>query len=269
MLDWMDVSSLSFNALLLLERVQIGWLPAWAALPRSDLAVALHANPAVAWFLRYKCPEIAPWLDALLLEAPERPSAEKVRASEVAVLRAMVDLIVYATDPAIYDAQPFLGWDSNELLSLADFSSCVVIDVGAGTGRLALTVAPLARVVYAVEPVAHLRSYLKQKAGRQGIENVFVVDGLITDIPFPASVADVTMSGHVYGDNPADECRELARVTRPGGMIILCPGVRDEDCYAHDFLVAQGFSWSRYEEPKDGMHRKYWKRVRQSPLLRL
>ena len=35
---------------------------------------------------------------------------------------------------------------SRELTDLADYDGATVIDVGAGTGRLALTVAPLARV---------------------------------------------------------------------------------------------------------------------------
>ena len=268
MLDWMDVSSLSFNTLLLLERVQIGWLPGWVSLPKRELALALHANPAVAWYLRHKCPEITVWLEEMLGEAPAAPNAGQVRAAEVVVLRSMVDLVVYAVDPALYDAQPFLGWDSSELTGLADFSACTVVDVGAGTGRLALAVAPLARTVYAVEPVANLRVYLRQKARRLGLDNVYVVDGLISDIPFPAAFADVTMSGHVYGGDPATECREMARVTRPGGMIILCPGTRDEDSPAHDFLVAQGFAWSRFEEPNDGMHRKYWRRERAQSILR-
>ena len=47
------------------------------------------------------------------------------------------------------------------MTSLVDFTGKDVIDVGAGTGRLALTVAPLARVVFAVEPVGNLRTFLK------------------------------------------------------------------------------------------------------------
>ena len=42
---WMDVSPLSFNTLLLLEQVQLSWLPGW--LPEDKLAIALQANPAV------------------------------------------------------------------------------------------------------------------------------------------------------------------------------------------------------------------------------
>ena len=172
----------------------------------------------------------------------------------------MTDLVVYAVDPAIYDAQAFLEWDSNELLCLADFSGKTILDVGAGTGRLTLAVAGMAATVFAVEPVANLRSFLKQKCSKQGIRNVYAVDGLINEIPFPDQFADITMAGHVFGDSPEAEYQELLRVTKPGGMIILCPGNSDKDDAVHHFLLARGFSWSRFEEPHDGWKRKYWQK---------
>lgn len=134
-----------------------------------------------------------------------------------------------------------------------------MIDVGAGTGRLTLTVAPMAAHVFAVEPVSNLRIYLKAQATGKGLRNVFPVDGLITEIPFPDQFADITMGGHVFGDHPEEECRELLRVTKLGGMVILCPGNDDQDNTVHRFLVSQGFEWSRFEEPVDGTKRKYWK----------
>lgn len=173
----------------------------------------------------------------------------------------MTGLIVYAVNPSVYDAQPFLNWDSNELLSLADFTGKTVIDVGAGTGRLTLLVAEKADVVFAVEPVTNLRNYLEQKAKSRSLKNVYAVDGLITDIPFPPHFADVTMGGHVFGDDLEDEYQELCRVTKSGGMIILCPGNNDLDNDRHEFLGSHGFEWSRFEEPRDGMKRKYWKVV--------
>jgi len=44
-----------------------------------------------------------------------------VRQAEIDVLASINDLVVYAIDPAVYDAQTFLGWDSNELLGLTNF----------------------------------------------------------------------------------------------------------------------------------------------------
>jgi len=156
-LNWMDVTPLSFNTLLLLERVQLRWLPGWG-LPQRTLATALKAHPVVAWYLRHKCPEIALWVEDLLAMETPVVDAAGLREAELVVLRSLEDLLVYAVDPAIYDAQPFLGWDDQELTGLVDFGGKTVLDIGAGTGRLAFVAAAAgAAVVFAVEPVENLR----------------------------------------------------------------------------------------------------------------
>lgn len=258
-LNWIDITNLSFNTLLLLERVQLSWFPGW--MPEKELAIALKANPVVEWYLRHKCPDLIPWLDILLSEHHYTSplSAEQIREAECEVLRTINDLIVYVLDPSIYDAQPFLGWNSDELRQLVDFSGKTVIDVGSGTGKLAFIAAETAAVVYAVEPVANLRLYIKEKAKTKHFNNIYPVDGLITDIPFHDDFADVTMGGHVFGDNPNDEYTEMKRVTRAGGMIILCPGSSPSEVKNHNYLVSENFNWSEFEEPSNGTKRKYWK----------
>jgi SAM-dependent methyltransferase len=260
-LDWIDVTNLSFNTLLLLERVQLSWFPGW--IPEEELVMALQANPTVEWYLRHKCPEINSWLDQLQATQSLSPSptAERIRQAEINVLNCINDLVVYAVDPTIYDAQPCLGWDSNELRGLTNFSGKIVIDIGSGTGRLAFIAAESALVVFAVEPVGNLRLYIKQKARAQNLTNIFPVDGLITDLPFPDGFADITMGGHVFGGHPEGEYAEMKRVTKSGGMILLCPGSSLPETKAHDYLVRRGFSWSLFEEPQDGMKRKYWKQI--------
>jgi SAM-dependent methyltransferase len=243
--------------------VQISWLPDWFNGRQDDLALALRANPTVAWYLGAKCPTVRPWLDALQQRAAALPpaSSQDVRQAELNILDSMQDLLVYALDPAVYDAQPFLSWDDRELTSLVNFSGKTVLDIGAGTGRLALVAARTARLVYAVEPVENLRRYLREKARAQGFTNLYAVDGILTDLPFPAGFADVVLGGHVYGDQPEAEITEVLRVTRRGGMVIFCPGNRDVNNPAHACLVSLGFHWSRFEEPRDGSMRKYWKTV--------
>jgi SAM-dependent methyltransferase len=259
-LRWIDVTPLPFNCLLLLERVQLSWFPGW--LPEKDLAVALQANPVVEWYFRHKCPAINPWVDQVMAQLPqEAASLQAIRQAELAVLSSIEDLLVYALDPAIYDSQPFLGWDSNELLSITDFSGKTVIDVGSGTGRLAQVAAPLARAVFAVEPIANLRFYIKDKFQQLGYRNVYPVDGLITDLPFPNEFADICMGGHVFGDQPNEELAEMCRVTRPDGQVIFCPGTNSRQESEHQFLVSQGFDWAWFDEPTDGPKRKYWKSI--------
>lgn len=258
-LDWIDVTDLSFNTLLLLERVQLSWFPGW--LPEGELAVALHANPTVEWYMRHKCPELEEWLDGVMARPPEAASETRVREAERAILRSINDLVVYAVNPGAYDAQSFMGWDSRELTSLVAFEGRTVLDIGSGTGRLAFVAAEQGATVYCVEPVGNLRRYIKEQARRRGLDNVFAIDGIITDIPFPKGFADVTMGGHVFGDAPEEEIAELYRVTRAGGLVILCPGSSEKQHEAHATLLKHDFQWSRFEEPGAGWVRKYWKIV--------
>ena len=259
-LNWIDVQHLSFNNLLLLEREQLSWFPGW--LNEGELGLALLANPVVGWYMRHKCPEIEKWVEGVMQRARANTpvSAERARQAELHVLGQINDLLVYAVDPSIYDAQPFLAWDSEELRGLADWQGKLVVDIGAGTGRLAFVAAEAgAWVVFAVEPVANLRAYIRKKAVEKGLRNVFPVDGLITRLPFPDDFVDITMGGHVFGDMPQAEYDEMMRVTKPGGRIILCPATNASEGAAHDFLLAQGFEWAWFEEPGDGPKRKYWK----------
>jgi SAM-dependent methyltransferase len=262
MLDWLDVTPIDFNVLLLLEREQLGWLPGWNWRSLAPLAQALHANPAVAWYLRHKNPAIAGWVDELLEEEPYEPaSAEEIRAAEIDVLRHLVDLLVYALDPERYDALPFTAWNDAELTGIVDFGGKRVLDIGAGTGRLAFVAAPLAEVVWAVEPVENLRRFIREKAREQRLRNVYAVDGLITAIPFPDGFADVVMGGHVFGDAPAEELAEMERVTRPGGMVVFMPAANSLEDPAHQFLVGHGYEWGVFVEPGEGQKVKFWKRL--------
>jgi len=54
----------------------------------------------------------------------------------------------------------------------------------------------------------------------------------------------------------------MTRVVRNGGMILLHPGSSTigEDP-AHYFLIGKGFDFDIFEEPVDGLKRKYWKTI--------
>ncbi len=247
--NWIDVTNLSFNTLLLLERVQLSWFPGWV--PEEELTIALSANPTIELYLRHKCPEIIPWLDHIQSShAPEHPPTQEIiRQAEIKILDTINDLMTYVVDPVIYDNQPFMGWDSIELRGLTDFNGKIVIDIGSGTGRLAFIAAENASAVFAVEPVGKLRRYIQQKARAQNLTNIFPVDGLITELSFTDGFADITMSGHGFGDHPQIEYVEMKRVTKPSGMLILCPGTSLTQTAIHEFLLSQGFSYSQFEDP--------------------
>lgn len=257
-LDWKNLSDLPFCVLTLLEEVQLSWLPNQGR--RRELAITLRANPHVAWFIRHKCPSLTQWLDELFAEFAHEPllSPSELHQLERAVISSMEDWIVYVTEPEAYDRQQFNQWDDQELLGLTNFAGKVVLDIGAGTGSQTFRVAPHARTVFAVEPIGNLRKFLRERAKERGLDNVYVVDGLITRIPFPNDFADILVGGHVFGDEMPEELAEMRRVVKPGGMIILCPGNSSNDVRTHQWLLEQGFAWSRFLEPGFGWVPKYW-----------
>ena len=174
----------------------------------------------------------------------------------------MQDWLIYLLDPERYDHLAFLAWDDNSLLSMADFRDKIVVDIGSGTGRLAFTVVPYAKVVYAVEPVSNLRRFLLEKRVKLAVDNLYPIDGTITEIPFPENFADILMAGHVFGEHPEQEYQEMHRVVRNGGLILLHPGTNaNSEDEAHHFLVNRAFEFYHFEEPGEGLKRKYWKTI--------
>jgi SAM-dependent methyltransferase len=255
--QWIDVSQLSFNVLMRLEDPHLKWFPRdW---PGNELGIAFKNNGAVYDYFRARMPRDHAWLDEMVDKAGDA-DPDRVRECEIAVMKRICDWIVYVWCPEEYDKQPFVKWDNEELLGLADFGGKVIADVGSGTGRLLEPVVANAKRAYAIEPIGNLRRFLKSKFSRHS-SKLFALDGLITEIPLPDETCDILLSGHVYGDAPEAELREMERVAKADGMVILCPGNSDVDNDAHKTLVAGGYQWSTFVEPGEGAKRKYWRRL--------
>lgn len=71
-----------------------------------------------------------------------------------------------------------------------------VLDVGAGTGRYVLALAPLVKHVYAVEPNASMLSYLQADARARGITNISSIASIWQEAD-PTLRADVSLCSHV------------------------------------------------------------------------
>lgn len=259
-LNWKkDLDTIPFESFLLFDSCQLGWIDENSH--RYAYAMLLRWKPWVSYFIRHKAPEKAQWLDGLEAEFQHipLPSEEQLAVLNYEVIQSVEDWIVYVLDPSTYHNQPLLQWDDKELLDLADWAGKRVLDIGSGTGRQAFLAAPHCKTVYCVEPVANLRNFLKQRAQKEKVHNLFVVDGLMTALPFEGGLFDIVTSGHVYGDEPEKELNEMLRVLAPDGQIILIPGNNDSDNPIHAYLVSQGFQWGRFYEPNDGWKRKYWR----------
>jgi SAM-dependent methyltransferase len=129
---------------------------------------------------------------------------------------------------------------------------------------VALEAAPVARHVFAVEPVGRLRQFIRDNAAAAMLTNLFVIDGFLDAIPLPAGTADVLITSHALGWHLESELREFERVVRPGGTIIHCPGTAEDagEDETHRVLLSPEwrYQWRHYEEA-DGTKRKYWKQL--------
>jgi ubiquinone/menaquinone biosynthesis C-methylase UbiE len=125
----------------------------------------------------------------------------------------------------VYDLgifQAYYGRVHDRILALAPAAVGSVLDVGCGTGELLGKLArrwPEARLVGLDISAA----MLAQAAAKPFAGEVELVEGSVYELPFPDGSFELvtnTLSSHFYQDFPA-AARELARVTAPGGMIVM------------------------------------------------
>jgi ubiquinone/menaquinone biosynthesis C-methylase UbiE len=95
------------------------------------------------------------------------------------------------------------------------------LDAGAGTGALAFALSPLVREVVAVDLVPDLLE--RGRAAAAAFPNVTFVEGDAMALPFGPGSFDVAGSRHTlhHVSRPELAVAELARVTRPGGLILV------------------------------------------------
>lgn len=100
-----------------------------------------------------------------------------------------------------------------------------VLDVGAGTGLLALAVAPIVAHVTAVDSSPAVCRMLEANSKDLGITNIDVVVADARSLPLPSSSIDLVLSNyclhHISDADKLVALSELARVLRPGGRLVL------------------------------------------------
>jgi ubiquinone/menaquinone biosynthesis C-methylase UbiE len=132
---------------------------------------------------------------------------------------------LYAEDPELYESLTEGEPLHPMLFRQLPIDGAVVVEIGAGTGRLTLPCATRAKKVYAVEPMAGMRAVLSGKLRQRGVDNVVVLEGRAERLPLADALADICVSASAFGADPAfggeAGLGELLRVTRPGGSILI------------------------------------------------
>ena len=266
--NWIDAKEYTMNCFLLFDRWVLRYILTDKQGRRPEdgqsytklIAKALFPYPHVKEFCRLKCPESAAFLDRVDAVPVASLSPDELRSAEIALLERLETFVVYAYPHVMNNVNYIRNWDEKYLHRLCDLKDQVVLDVGAGTGRLAFAAAKCAKRVYASEPCDMLREYMRDRIKAEGITNMKVLDGEAANLPFEDDTFDVILSGHVVGDDYDGELGEMSRVCKPGGFIVCCNGDDEfKRTKPDDDLVKRGFAWFVHETVEGGIVYDYVK----------
>jgi SAM-dependent methyltransferase len=113
------------------------------------------------------------------------------------------------------------------------------VEVGAGTGRLTVELAPRCDSYVAVEPAAPMRSLLTERLRSRGLSGVEVREGFFERLPVPDDWADLVVACSAFTTEPGHGAEqgvaEMLRVCAPGGLVVV---IWPDD---PAWLVARGF----------------------------
>lgn len=99
-----------------------------------------------------------------------------------------------------------------------------VLDLGCGDGTTALPAARLGADILGIDIAANLVAAGNARAGAEGLTNCRFQEGDASDlrgIPDQAFDLVVSIFGAMFAPRPFDVAKEMVRVTRPGGRIVM------------------------------------------------
>ncbi len=98
-----------------------------------------------------------------------------------------------------------------------------VADIGTGTGYMLGTLARQFDSVVAVDPVDAMLDAARQRAKRLSLDNVELLKGDLSNLPISGSTVDLAVAVLVlhHVPRPKDAIRELFRVARAGGQVLI------------------------------------------------
>ena len=107
----------------------------------------------------------------------------------------------------------------------------IVLDIATGAGHTALAFAPHVRKVVAYDLTDAMLAETAKNAADRGLTNVVARQGPAERLPFSDGafdIATVRLASHHFADN-ATAVREMARVVRPGGKVVVVDNYGPED----------------------------------------
>jgi ArsR family transcriptional regulator len=117
----------------------------------------------------------------------------------------------------------------------------LVCDVGTGTGVLALELARLGARVIGVDPSARMLEAARGKLEAAGVPGVELRSGDAAALPLEDASVDAAFAHMVlrYLPSPADALAEMARVVKPGGVVVAVDFVEHDREWMREELGVQ------------------------------
>jgi SAM-dependent methyltransferase/DNA-binding transcriptional ArsR family regulator len=202
-------------------------------------------------------PEAGPWRaawDVAVRDLREDPIHQRDQVALAGVLEART-----ARTKSFFDA---VGpeWDalrkvwSDDLLRARALARLVpdgtsAVDVGTGTGAFALELAQLGISVVAVDRSARMLAAARSRLEAAGATNVELRAGDASALPLRDAEVDAAFAHMVlqYLASPGDALREMARVVRPGGRVIVADFTSHEREWMREELGVLRLGFAREE----------------------
>ncbi len=124
-----------------------------------------------------------------------------------------------------------------------------VLDVGTGTGVVAITAARAGARTAGLDLTPELLEQARQSARLAGVAEIDWREGDAEALPYPDSSYDVVLSqfGHMFAPRPEIAVGEMLRVLRPGGRIAFAT-------WPPEHLIGRGFALgAKYVPPPPGV----------------
>ncbi len=152
------------------------------------------------------------------------------------------DCALFADKQQIYDDfRP--AWPDTAVRFLLEHmpQKPVTADVGSGTGKLAVLLAPFCQRMIAVEPSIHMRQVLAARTAH--LNQVEVLSATAESLPLPdASVDAITVAEAYHWFDNAQTRAEFRRILKPGGLV---------------FLLWNRFRENPYDKPMQAIQQQY------------
>jgi ArsR family transcriptional regulator len=189
-------------------------------------------------FYRFAPPREGAWADAWELARRELagdPIADRDAAALVRVVEARASRIKTFFDSVGPEWDALRGVFNDDALrarAIAQLAPAglTVCDVGTGTGVLAKELALLGMRVIAIDHAPRRLEAARASFEKEGITDVEVRGGEAQALPLGDAEVDAAFAHMVlhYVPQPAEAIREMARVVRPGGRVIVVDFVQHE-----------------------------------------